>query len=393
MKKIVVLLTFILIFLQSDSFATSEPASETAGEFETRWGLGIGVGYKPVKELFTDPRLCINLETTRKGESMPMWRVQITLGDRDPQGFFPMSLIDGKPYVLCGIVGGAAGVMGAVIAAKYFEKTITRQLAVRAGMVGAGVGVMGVFLAADVVPFTLRMIDKMMRSNKVRDSLISLTYHIKSTDDAAETRIFRERTGEDLNNSSRYTNIRRSPLDDGDRRADGSFDLFSYVLADPIVHIADLNGRLRSLLTRLEGGVSIPLKFKVNGLSKNPSEYVRNWNSFAVLASFRCMGVPFGVDPRLEEYIDDVKLRERWGDSKTPTYDNVLEIILAAYKKIQGGAPGFTMNRDYVAFFGEKLNGYIYNSGITNQLRLLDEGAGGGTAAAGGGGGTAAAGE
>ncbi len=164
--------------------------------------------------------------------------------------------------------------------------------------------------------------------------------------------------------------------------------IFFASLEKPILHVVDIYKSLLTLAVHTETGkASLPLIFQVKGISKDPSKYVRNWNSFAILASSRCFGLPLAVDPRLEEYIDDRKLRERWSDALCPAYDTVVERILIAYGEIKRRIPGFGMNRDYVAYYGEHLSTWYKTSGISKALASIPEeripessGSGGGTA-------------
>lgn len=77
------------------------------------------------------------------------------------------------------------------------------------------------------------------------------------------------------------------------------------------------------------------------------------------------------MDPRLEEYIDDVKLVERWDSKVLPTPSNILARVLVSYEKIKDKAPGFRMNIDDVVGLGKSLNGWFSDSEITRQLERI----------------------
>lgn len=145
--------------------------------------------------------------------------------------------------------------------------------------------------------------------------------------------------------------------------------IFSHKLETPIVHMIDVYTRLLPLMTRSSAGGKIPLSFSVKGMSNNPSKYIRNWNSFAVLASQRCCGLPLSLDPRLEEYVHDEVLRERWSKREDPTYDKVIERLLLATKKITERNSGFKVHKSRIEYFARKLDGWFSESKLTKLLR------------------------
>ncbi len=324
MRKILILLTLVWMFDQSNSFATSDSIEG----FETRWAMSVSP---------TPHRLCMELETTKFGDSMPMWGVKITFGERDE------------------------------------------------GMRAAGVArslLLGLAMGTNSAGFALAMVEKEREMRRVKRSIVCFFYRIRNDVGAEETRLFLERAGEPLFNrdDNDESPVRRSP---SDLSSIGDHFIFRSTLGTPILHVADLYGRLKSVLVRLEiGKIPLPLMFSDRGASADPNKYVRNWNSFIILASSRCFGIPFEINPRLEEYIDDTRLRERWGESKWPTYDKVIELILSSYEDIRGRFPEFRMNSEYVRFLGKRLDGWVYSSGITKQLNRIDKRRGGGAAAA-----------
>ncbi len=361
MKKILLILIFVLLQHQKDYLF-----SAVHEEYETKWRLGIGTGYKHDKELFTEPRLYINIDTTLKGESTPKWSLNIYFSNREPESFFPIMFKDGAPYVLGASIGALGGGIGVMAAVKYAGKDLILKEIGAGAFAGSLTGLGIVILLADVVPPTVRGIEKAWKNGQKCESLISFDYSFSASDptiDSVETLFFSQRYSEQLcNRDDDASLIRRSPSNDG-RRSVGVCDLFSCTLNEPIRHIADAYEKLL-LITQ----TPLNLMFQQNGMSNDSNRYVRNWNSFAILASAKCFGIPFSTNPRLEEYVEDARLRERWGKSIWPTYDNVIEQILVPYSTIQEQYPSFRMNRDFVMSFGKRLDGWIWSSGITCRL-------------------------
>lgn len=161
MKKILLILIFVLLQHQKDCLF-----SAVHEEYETKWRLGIGTGYKNDKELFTEPRLYINIDTTLKGESTPKWTLNIYFSNREPESFYPIMFKDGTPYVLGASIGAFAGGIGVAAAAKYAGKElILKELGTGAfagGLTGLGI----IILLADVVPPAVRGIKKYGKADK-----------------------------------------------------------------------------------------------------------------------------------------------------------------------------------------------------------------------------------
>ncbi len=398
----------------------SEPSSN---EYRTEWSIGLGLALDSSAELHVDPRLYMRIETSkfletsrgRTFDGMPEWTVCVNFEDRSPQSFFylyakekiesleDIFVPDFKTAALYGVGGAIAG----------------------AGMAyAAGMGPVGVGIGAGLIPLSLVLlktgvlkeaagsllppVERFMRSDDDRDSVIRFSYHIKDTISERESVLFYEQTEQHLNNESEGASpIKRTSQHDPRKgEAAGPMVLFSQTLDEPILHVVDVYKRLRELIFYdTSKYVGIPralsvspsevvrpdqllrLKFQASGVSNNPTRYVRNWNSFVVLAARRCFGIPFEVDPRLEEYIDDVKLIERWDSKLSPTTDNIIERVLVSYEKIKRRNPQFVMNRDYVKAIGDRLDGWFSKSEITKQLErigTIESGAsGGGSAGAG----------
>lgn len=406
MKKLFIIFLGLIVFSRSSMGA---PETHEEGEYETRWSLGVASGSKPfVDDVYTDPRLYVNIETTRRGLSTPSWNARIYFKDRDPQILLPMIFKNNELYYVAAVVGGITGAVGSaigerisietarkVIADQVAKKIITEEVAaliakdignnvVRTTLMGAAggvaTGVMLIFLVKNLSPFVLKPIKEWWHSKDIKDSKISIDYTFREERvDEEETKLFLDRTGSVLRNDYSEETIIRTPvihyLNGGERRDAISTDLFSYTLDEPVVHMVDIYERIRGILTRQEGKSSLSLMFQVAGMSNNPSHYVRNWNSFAALVSARCFGVPLIRSPRLVDYIDDTVLgtKERWDNSKWPSYDRVIEGIIGSYAEVRTENPRFRMNRDFISYLGRAKDHWYSKSVILKKLEEIGD--------------------
>lgn len=410
MKKLILL--SCIIFLIENCWGTTEeggesffvssrmtPKSESSlEELETRWGLGVGVGKKPVGES-ENGRLYIQLETRKKGDSKALWGVQIHFEDLDPQTFIQeIPKQSSSSWLLgMGIGSGIAGGIAAKLVGSVYEMLTQMDPTKNLEWIGSinknatewhgpqlhlgekpylgetqklQLIVFGTVVGF-IIPFAVRAIKVHKEAARVRFSRVLLRYNICSEVDSEESELFFQGTGENLyNDSDPKAGVKRSPLTELTDTFGSS--LFYTTLSRPIAHIVDLHNSLLNIYPQpSSSSPDRSLQFNSKGISKNM--FARNWNSFAILASEKCFEVPFSVDPRLEEYVNDVTLKARWSESEYPTYEAVIERILYSYDKIRAKSEMFSMNIEKVRQIGASLDNLWGYSSVTKTLKSLEE--------------------
>lgn len=365
MKKVLVG-SFIGVIILVSSVCYSATEDDVPHNLETHLSIGLGVGHNPGANLYADPRLYISVDTRDIRRGTSLWTVQINLKTTNPEIFWPLYVRQSKDEIIGAYINGmiavaagaavAAGIEGLMYYATLEEAAAAAALA-GGQVVQATLPVIGAaYLAFMAIEKISPHAEKWYKSDKPMTSQIRLAYQCTyPRTDEEETKLFYEEMGQKLrNDDDDESPIMRVPgrglladVQIGETDSIQIFKLFHTILSSPIPHIVDVYKRLQTLVRSPEDH---PLRFQYNGISPDLSRYVRNWNSFCILASERCFGVPFSVDPRLQEYVDDKILRERWDSAVWPVFDNVIQRILISFERIQARDRYFSMRYPHVRY-------------------------------------------